>query len=46
MYDGVNKEILCKVLERIGLSIRIIKIIKSMYKNVRAKYRLEEIETD
>ena len=46
MYDRVNREILGKVLEKIGLSMKIVNIVRSMYVDTRAKYRLGDIETD
>ena len=35
-----------KVLGKIGLSAKITNIVRSMYVDTRAKYRLEDIETD
>ena len=45
-YDKVNRSILWKVLERCGMSEKIVNIIKSMYVNTRGKYALGELETD
>ena len=45
-YDRVNRGMLCKVLEKIGLSNKVVNVIRSMYENTRAKYRLGSIETD
>ena len=45
-YDRVNREVLCKVLEKACLSKKIINIIRSMYQNTRAKHRLGSLETE
>ena len=45
-YDTVNRDLLCKVLERIGMSRKIVNIIGSMYTETKVKYRIGEIETD
>ena len=45
-YDRVNREMLGKVLGKIGLSAKITNIVRSMYVDTRAKYRLGDIETD
>ena len=45
-YDRVNREMVCKVLEKVGLSRKIVNIVRSMYENTRAKYRLGNIETE
>ena len=45
-YDKVNRSILWKVLERCGMTEKIVNIIKSMYVNTRGKYALGELETD
>ena len=45
-YDRVSREMLCKVLEKVGLSEKIVNIVRSMYQNTRAKYRLGNIETE
>ena len=34
-YDRVDRRLLCKVLERIGISGKIIRIIRSMHENTR-----------
>ena len=45
-YDRVNREILCKVLSKCGMSGKIVRIIRSMYVNTRAKYMLGDIESE
>ena len=45
-YDRVNRGMLCSVLERVGLSEKIVNIIKSMYVGTRAIYRLGNLETE
>ena len=45
-YDRVSREMLCKVLEKVGLSEKIVNIIRSMYEDTKAKYRLGNIETE
>ena len=45
-YDRVNREILWKVLDKVGLSEKIVKIIRSMYEDTKAIYRLGTLETD
>ena len=45
-YDRVDRNILCKVLEKIGLSEKWVKVIRSMYENTRAKYSLGDTESD
>ena len=45
-YDRVNRSLLCRLLSKIGLSDRIVSIIRSMYDDTRAVYRLGDIETD
>ena len=45
-YDRVNRRILCKVLEKCGVSDKLIKIISSMYVDTKARYVLGEIETE
>ena len=45
-YDRVNRGILCKVLRKVGFSERIVSIIESMYVNTKAKYTLNEVESD
>ena len=37
---------LCKVLRKIGLRAKITNIVRSMYVDTRAKYRLGDIKTD
>ena len=44
-YDRVDREILWKVLEKVGFSRKIVNIIKSMYVNTEATYILGDIET-
>ena len=45
-YDRVNRELLCKVLSKCGLSEKFVRIIRSMYENTRARYMLGDIESD
>ena len=45
-YDRVNRTMMCKVLEKLGMCEKIVNIIRSMYVDTRAKYRMGEIETD
>ena len=45
-YDRVNRQVLCKVLKKCGMSEKIVRIIESMYENTRAKYALGDIETE
>ena len=45
-YDRVNREQLCRVLESVGVSEQMVRIVRSMYASMRAKYRLGVIETD
>ena len=45
-YDRVNREILCKVLNKCGVSGKVVRIISSMYTDTRAKYMIGDIETD
>ena len=45
-YDRVNREILCMVLNKCGVSEKIVRIIESMYVNTRAKYALGNVETE
>ena len=45
-YDRVNREILCKLLERVCMSKKVVDIITSLYEGTRAIYRLGEIETE
>ena len=33
--DKVNRDQMCALLERIGMSEKVVKIIKSMYENAR-----------
>ena len=39
-------EVSCKVLGKVGLSENIANIIRSMYKDIRAKYRLGSVESE
>ena len=39
-YDRVNRERLGRVLEKIGLSAKVVNIVRSMYVDTRAKYSL------
>ena len=45
-YDRVNRRQLCAVLEKVGLSEKIVNIVRSMYEDTKAKYRLGNLETD
>ena len=47
-YDRVNWNILCEVLTKIGMSEKIVNIIRSMYESTQAVYvyKLGELETD
>ena len=45
-YDRLNREMFCGVLEKVGLSEKIVNIAKSMYVDIKARYRLGNIETD
>ena len=45
-YDGVNREMLCRALKKVGLSERIVNIVRSMYVDTKARYRIGNIETD
>ena len=45
VYHRVNRRMLCKVLERIGMSEKVVKIISSMYVNTRAKLSMGDLET-
>ena len=46
-YDRANRKLLCKVLEKVGLSRKIlVNIIRSMYEDTRAVYMLGDLETD
>ena len=45
-YDRVNREILCNVLGKFGMSEKIVNIIKSMYANTRARYIMGDIESE
>ncbi len=45
-YDRVNRNVMLRVLKKIGVCEKIIKIIGSMYVNTRAKYMFGEIETE
>ncbi len=45
-YDRVDRELLCQILGKIGMSEKCVRLVRSMYVNTRAKYRLGDIETD
>ena len=45
-YDRVDRKLMCQMLEKIGMTDKYVRIIKSMYVNTRAKYRLGDVETD
>jgi len=44
-YDKVNRHLMWKLLETIGLSDKIINIIKSLYVDTKAKFTLGDIES-
>ena len=44
-YDTVNRRLLCKVLEKVGVSEKIVRIIQSMYECTRARYSLGDLVT-
>lgn len=44
-YDRVNRDILCRVLGKIGLSDKILIIVRSIYVGSRARYWLGNLET-
>ena len=37
---------MCALLERIGVSEKVVKIIKSMYENTKGTYCMGELKTD
>ena len=39
-YDRVDRRVLCNVINKCGISEKIVNIIKSMYVNTRAIYKL------
>lgn len=41
----MNREVLCNILEKVGLSDEIVRIIMSMYVATSAKQRLGTFET-
>ena len=45
-YDRVNRTLMSTVLEKVGLSSKIVNIVKSMYVETKARYTLGSIETD
>ena len=45
VYDRVNRRMLCKFLERIGMSEKVAKTISSMYVNTKAKISMGNLET-
>ena len=45
-YDRMDREVLCVVLSKCGVTEKIVRIISSMYVNRRAKYALGNIETE
>lgn len=45
-HDSVDRGVLCRVLERVGLTEKfVVNIIKSMYVGTRVLYRLVDLET-
>ena len=45
-YDRVNRELMWKISKRVGFKDDLRNIIKSLYIDTKARYRLEEIQTD
>ena len=45
-YDRVKRDILYSVLERLGMSEKIVSIVRSLYRETRAIYTLGNIRTD
>jgi hypothetical protein len=45
-YDRVDRETLWKVLRRVGYSEKVVGIIRSLYRETRAKFKIGNIETD
>ena len=45
VYDIVNRRMPCKVLERIGMSEKIVRIISNMYENTRVKFSMGDLDT-
>ena len=45
-YDRVNREMLCRVLEKVGLCEKIVNIVRSMYVDTKARYKQGNIKTD
>ena len=44
-YDRVDRVILFEILRKVGLGMKVVNIIRSMYENTRAIYRLGDLET-
>ena len=44
-YDRVHKGMMCRVLEEVGVSVKVVNVIKSMYVNTRAKYRMGDFKS-
>ena len=44
-YDRVDRRMLCKVLDEVGVSGKIVRIIRSMYENTRALFSMGDLET-
>ena len=44
-YYRVNTDMVCRVLEEVGVSARVVNVIMSMYVNTRAKNRLRDFES-
>ena len=44
-YDRVDRRMLCKVLDEVGVSGKIVRIIRSMYENTRAVFSMGDLET-
>ena len=44
-YDRVDRRILCDLLMKVGMSEKIVNIVRSMYESTKAIYRLGHLET-
>ena len=42
-YDRVNREMLARLAEKIGLSTKIVSMVRSMYVDTRAKCSLGDV---
>ena len=41
-YNRMNRRMLCKILERIGMNEKAVKMISNMYVNTRAKLSMRD----